>query len=110
MEAVHKLQFETPGFFQRIKSMLGVDFYRLFHTPLLYIFLAIAAIIPAMVMGTSGTEGTETVAMYTNAWQMVASETPMYVVSNIGEYANMEISAVSRQIFIFIFWIPDAGI
>ena len=28
-----------PTFMQRIKSMLSVDFYRLFHTPLFYIFL-----------------------------------------------------------------------
>lgn len=103
MEATHNLQFETPGFFQRIKSMLGVDFYRLFHTPLLYIFLAIAAIIPAMVMGTSGVESTETVAMYTNVWQMVASETPMYVFSDIGEYANMNMVFIFGGIMVSIF-------
>lgn len=103
MDATHKLQFETPGFLQRIKSMLGVDFYRLFHTPLLYIFLAIAAIIPAMVMGTSGAEGAETVAMYTNVWQMIASETPMYVVSNIGEYANMNMVFIFGGIMVSIF-------
>ena len=46
--------FETPSFSKRLKSMLGVDFYRLFHTPLFYIMVAISAIIPAMVlsMGT----------------------------------------------------------
>ena len=44
-----ELKFESPTFMQRIKGMLGVDFYRLFHTPLFYIFLCIAAIIPAMV-------------------------------------------------------------
>ena len=44
-----ELKFQNPTFIQRIKGMLGVDFYRLFHTPLFYIFIAIAAIIPAMV-------------------------------------------------------------
>ena len=43
------LKFENPTFSQRMKGMLGVDFYRLLHTPMFYIFLAIAAIIPAMV-------------------------------------------------------------
>ena len=42
------LKFNSPTFKQRLKGMLGVDFYRLFHTPLFYIFLAIAAIIPAI--------------------------------------------------------------
>ena len=46
-----ELKFESPSFTRRLGGMLGVDFYRLFHTPLFYIFLAIAAIIPAMVSG-----------------------------------------------------------
>ena len=28
------IQFESPSFTRRIKGMLGVDLYRLFHTPL----------------------------------------------------------------------------
>ena len=45
----NKLEFKNPSVSQRIKGMLKVDFYRLFHTPLFYIFLGIAAIIPALV-------------------------------------------------------------
>ena len=56
MAGIQELKFESPSFFQRLKGMLGVDFYRLFHTPMFYIFLAIAAIIPAMILGTSGAE------------------------------------------------------
>lgn len=47
MQSTRELQFESPSFLKRIRGMLGVDFYRLFHTPLFYIFLVIAAIIPA---------------------------------------------------------------
>ena len=43
------IEFQSPTFIDRIKKMLGVDFYRLFHTPLFYIFLGIAGIIPALV-------------------------------------------------------------
>ena len=32
-----ELKFQNPTFAQRIKGMLGVDFYRLFHTPLFFI-------------------------------------------------------------------------
>ena len=88
-----ELQFESPSFFKRLKGMLGVDFYRLFHTPMYYIFLAVAAIIPAMILGTTGMENPQTgvVAekLYTNTWHIIAAETPLYVVSNIAEYANM---------------------
>ena len=66
MENSQELKFESPSFFQRLKGMLSVDFYRLFHTPLFYIFLAIAALIPALIIGTSGMEnpdGTKAAAL-----------------------------------------------
>ena len=106
MEATHKLQFESPSFFQRLKGMLGVDFYRLFHTPMFYIFLAIAAIIPAMILGTSGMpglNGTATQPLYTNTWHIIAAETPLYVVSDIGEYANMNMVYIFGGIMVSIF-------
>ena len=104
MEAAKQLQFTSPSFGVRLKSMLGVDFYRLFHTPLFYIFLAIAAIIPAMVFGSSGMDSTgASMQLYTNTWQMIASETPMYVVNDIGEYANMNMVFIFGGIMVSIF-------
>ena len=71
-----ELKFESPSFGERIKGMLGVDFYRLFHTSLFYIFLVIAAVIPAMILGTSGMENPQTgeVAekLYTDVWHIIA--------------------------------------
>ena len=106
MENTHELQFESPSFFKRLKGMLGVDFYRLFHTPMYYIFLAIAAIIPAMILGTTGMpgpDGTATAPLYTNTWHIIAAETPLYVVSNIGEYANMNMVFIFGGIMVSIF-------
>ena len=86
------LQFKEPSFFDRIRSMLGVDLYRLFHTPLLYIFLGIAAIIPAMILGTMGMENPQTGApatqLYSNTWHLIAAVKPLYAVSDIAEYAK----------------------
>ncbi len=98
----NQLQFEQPTFFQRLKGMLGVDFYRLFHTPLFYIFLAIAAIIPAMILGTTGMGGSET-KLYENTWQLVAANSPLYVVNGIGEYANMNMVFIFGGIMVSIF-------
>lgn len=104
MEVAKQLQFTSPSFGMRLKSMLGVDFYRLFHTPLFYIFLVIAAIIPAMVFGSSGMDSTgAAVQLYTNTWQMVASQTPLYVVNDIGEYANMNMVFIFGGIMVSIF-------
>ena len=101
MGAANTLSFESPSFPKRIKGMLGVDFYRLFHTPMFYIFLAIAALIPAIILGTSGPDGGT--AMYTNTWQMVAANTPLYIISNIGDYANMNMVFIFGGIMVSIF-------
>lgn len=102
MNGTRELNFEEPSFTQRLKSMLGVDFYRLFHTPMFYIFLAIAAIIPAMILSTTGTEGANG-AMYTSTWQIVAAESPLYAVSSIAEYANMNMVFIFGGIMLSVF-------
>lgn len=102
MGNAHELKFKSPSFGERLKGMLGVDFYRLFHTPLFYIFLVIAAIIPALVLGTSGSaEGAE--PLYTNTWNIIAANTPIYAVSNMGEYANMNMVFIFGGIMVSIF-------
>ena len=100
-----ELKFESPSFVQRIKSMLGVDFYRLFHTPLFYIFLGIAAIIPAMVSGmtTMTDPNGNTIELYTNAWQIIAAEDSLYVIRGIADYANMNMVFIFGGIMVSIF-------
>lgn len=98
MENMTELRFESPSLFKRLKGMLGVDFYRLFHTPLLYIFLVIAALIPALVSMGGGES-----SMFTTAWQIIAADRPLYVVQDIGEYANMNMVFIFGGIMISIF-------
>ena len=85
--------------------MLGVDFYRLFHTPMFYIFLAIAAFIPALILGTTSMETSEGIVapLYTNTWQVIAAESPLYVVNTIAEYANMNMVFIFGGIMVSIF-------
>ena len=99
------LQFESPTFFQRVKRMLSVDFYRLFHTPMFYIFLAIAAIIPAMILGMTNIENAEGVVqpLYDNTWQVIAADTPLYAVSDIAQYANRNMVFIFGGIMLSIF-------
>ena len=100
---------ETPAFSSRIKSMLKLDFYRLFHTPALYIMLAIAAIIPAMVLslaeadyspppGTSVTASMAEIPGYTNTWQLIESTGGSAVAENPLDFAGF---ANINMVFIF---------
>ena len=106
MENSTKLKFEQPSFKERIKGMLGVDFYRLFHTPLFYIFLAIAAIIPAMVSCFTmmpDQNGNVMEPLYSNVWQIIASTESLYIIKSIADYANMNMVFIFGGIMVSIF-------
>lgn len=81
-----RIKFQRDSFGKRLKSMLAVDFRRMFKTPMFYIMAAVAVVIPILVLvmttavgGTTTVDpvtGVETVVEvepYTNAWQVVES-------------------------------------
>lgn len=101
-----ELKFDFPSFKERIKGMLGVDFYRLIHTPMFYIFLVIAAIIPAMVSAMTmmpAPDGSQTSPLYSNVWQIIAASEPLYVIRTIADYANMNMVYIFGGIMVSIF-------
>ena len=70
------------------------------------IFLAIAAIIPAMVssMGMmSGPDGATHAPLFANAWNIVAADSPLYVAHDMGEYANMNMVFIFGGIMVSVF-------
>lgn len=100
------IEFKNPSFIERIKGMLSVDFYRLFHTPLFYIFLAIAAIIPAMVSAMTmmpDQNGNMMEPLYSNVWQIMAANESLYVIRTIADYANMNMVFIFGGIMVSIF-------
>ena len=100
MNGTVELKFESPSFAKRIKGMLGVDFYRLFHTPMFYIFLGIAAIIPAMVSAMTmmpDQNGNTMTPLYSNVWQIIAASESLYVIRSIADYANMNMVLYSAE-------------
>ncbi|MBE6652527.1 MAG: ABC transporter permease [Ruminococcaceae bacterium] len=105
MNTTRDIKFESPTFARRIKGMLGVDFYRLFHTPLFYIFLAIAAIIPAMVsaMTMMPDQNGNQITLYSNVWQIIAASKSLYVIEGIADYANMNMVFIFGGIMVSIF-------
>lgn len=104
--------FASPSFGERLRSMLGVDFYRLFHTPLYYIMLAISGMIPALILttgSTGGPDGAAAAPLYTNTWNIIAANTPLYIIHDIGEYANMNMVFIFGGILVSIFIGHDYG-
>lgn len=101
----------------RVASMMRLDFYRLLHTPAFYIMLTISALIPAMLLATSGMEttgvdGTGTTQpaapsiVYTNAWQLIESTGGSAAGANpldFGGYANINMVFIFAGLLMAIF-------
>ena len=91
--------FENPKFTKRIKSMLRLDFYRLFRTPIFYIMVVVAACIPALVLGMGGMANPqtgETGIVFDNVWQMIEAHS--------GSTAGlMDFSGMANINMLFIF-------
>lgn len=67
-------QTEKISFFKRAKSMIKADARRLFVSPLLYLLLGIAFVVPILILVmTSMTATEESVAGFENVWQMLGS-------------------------------------
>lgn len=72
-----KISFEKQSIKKRIKSMLVVDFRRMFTMPLVYIMIGVSLVIPILilVMTTMMGQSTEQPGMegFTNVWQAIGS-------------------------------------
>ncbi len=76
MENVKTNKLQSFG--RRLKSMLNVDFKRMFTQPLVYIMAGAAFLMPILIlvmttMVGSGEEAEETAEMFTNVWQAISS-------------------------------------
>lgn len=99
MEKTNKLTFQSPSFSDRIKSMLKVDLYRLFHTPLFYIMIVVSALIPALVLTMTGANQTADTQTFTNVWQVIESSVSG---SNSGA-GIMDLAVMCNINMVFIF-------
>jgi len=71
-----------------------------------YIFIAIAAIIPAMVSAMTmmpDQNGNTMEPLYSNVWQIIAASKPLYVIESIADYANMNMVFIFGGIMVSIF-------
>ena len=74
MAHVKEKQFPARSFAERLDSMFRVDARRMFGTPLFWICLGIAFVIPVLVLVMTSGFGGNGGAMFTNTWQIIGSE------------------------------------
>lgn len=73
-------KFDAKDFGKRLKTMLKVDFRRMFLTPTVYIMLGVSLALPILILvmtgfmgGTDPETGEQSAAMFTNVWQAIGS-------------------------------------
>lgn len=66
---------EKQSFLKKLKTMLKVDFRRMFTMPLVYIMAGISFVVPVLILVMTSLLGgaEEGAAMFTNTWQAIGS-------------------------------------
>lgn len=119
---MEKIKFKHNSFGKRLKSMLSVDFRRMFTMPLLYIMMGIAAVIPVLILvmttavdgsvSVDPVTGVETVVEmepFTNTWQVVeaVSGESGGMSADIMSMCNMNLLFFLAAVFVCIFVADD---
>ena len=121
MEKSENIKFEKNSFGRRMKSMLAVDFRRMFTMRLFYIMAATALVIPILVLvmttTVGGTKvdpvtGVETVSEaepFTNTWQAVESikGESSGMSSDIMNMCNINLLYFMAAVFVCVFVADD---
>lgn len=98
MEKAERMKFEHFSFQKRLKSMLSVDFRRMFTMPLLYIMAAIAAVIPVLVLVMTNTMGGTTSIDPVTGMETVVEMEPFINTWQVVEAVSGENSGISADI------------
>lgn len=106
-----EMQFEKQSFGKRLKSMLKVDFKRMFTMPLVYIIAGISLVMPILIlvmttMFGGAEEGAETTAGFTNVWQAIGSTNGAMAMDLTG-MCNINMMYFLIAVFVCIFVADD---
>lgn len=108
MEMTQEIRFESQGLGKRLKSMLTVDFRRMFTMPLFYIMVGVCLVIPILILvmttmmdGSVSVDpqtGAETtIEGFKNTWQIIGT------VSGEDSVRNMDMTGMCNINLLYFF-------
>ena len=103
------------GFLKKLKSMLKVDFKRMFTMPLIYIMAGVCFAMPVLIlvmttmMGGEAdpTTGTEAMATFTNVWQSIGSVSGSAMGMDLTSMCNINMLYFLVAVFVCVFVADD---
>ncbi len=107
--------FEKTTFRKRLKSMLEVDFKRMFTMPLVYIMAGVCLALPILILvmtsmlgGEAEPEtGAEAAAGFTNVWQSIGSVSGSAMGMELTSMCNIDLLYFLVAVFVCIFVADD---
>ena len=107
-------EFEKQTFLKKLKSMLKVDFKRMFTMPLVYIMAGISLALPILILvmtamtGADPATGAETtVETFTNVWQSLGSVSGSGMGMDLTSMCNINMLYFLVAVFVCIFVSED---
>ena len=104
--------FEKQSFLRKLKSMLKVDFKRMFTMPLVYIMAGVCFAMPILIlvmttMMGGAEEGAEAAATFTNVWQSLGSVSGSAMGMDLTSMCNINMLYFLVAVFTCIFVADD---
>lgn len=104
--------FEKLSFWNRLKTMLKVDFQRMFTMPLVYIMAGVCFALPILILLMTTTmggaeEGAETMGMFTNVWQAIGAVSGSGMSMDLASMCNINMLYFLVAVFVCIFVSED---
>lgn len=104
--------FENFNFWKRLKTMLNVDFKRMFTMPLVYIMAGVSFVLPILILVMTTTmggveEGAEAMWMFTNVWQAIGAVNESGMSMNLTAMCNINMLYFLVAVFVCIFVSED---
>ncbi len=105
-------ELKKSRFFKKLKSMLKVDFKRMFTMPLVYVMAGICFIMPVLILVMTSMlggaeEGGEATAAFTNVWQAIGSVSGAGMSMDLTGMCNINMLYFLVAIFVCIFVAED---
>ena len=103
MKRKQKSAFDHKNFSQRLNSMLRVDICRMFTSSMLWIMLGCALVMPILVLVMTSGFGGEDALMFTNTWQIIASDSGSMNMMDMTAMMNINLMYFLAGIFMCLF-------
>lgn len=107
MTKTKKNPFPAKPFGARLRSMLRADGRRMFTSPMFYICLGIALVVPVLILVMTTMAGDSEMEMFSSAWQIIGAESGAGMGMDMTAMCNINLMYFMAAVFLCLFTAED---